>query len=92
MPRKISYECLFAPGRFFNAYLRVKPVAFIIDILRSIVNDDSRRMTVQVVVSLTIVILMTLEVSFTLLENIYSRGGNHDDRNKFIVQVHLSYP
>jgi len=35
-----------------------------------------------------IVILTTLEVSFTLLENIYSTGMTHDDRqNIFIVQA-----
>jgi hypothetical protein len=33
----------------------------------------------QVVASPTIIILTTLEVSFTLLENIYSRGITHDD-------------
>ncbi len=43
-----------------------------------IVNDDSV-MTLQVVASPTIVILTTLEVSFMLLANIYSRGVTHDD-------------
>jgi hypothetical protein len=52
-----------------------------------IVNDDSRvvRMTFQVVASPTIVILMTLEVSFMLLENIYSTGITHDDHHMTIV-------
>jgi len=41
-----------------------------------IVNDNSRvvRMMLQVVASPTIVVLSTLEVSFTILENIYSTG------------------
>ncbi len=53
----------------------------------TIVNDDSTvvRMTVQVVASPTIVILMTLEVSFMLLENIYITGITHDDRHMTIV-------
>jgi hypothetical protein len=38
-------------------------------------------MTLQVVVSQTIVILATLGVSFMLLANIYSRGVTHDDRH-----------
>ncbi len=46
---------------------------------------------IQVVASPTIIILTTLEVSFMLLENIYSTGVNHDnhhdDCNIFIVQV-----
>ncbi len=33
----------------------------------------------QVVASLTIVTLTTLEVSFTLLENTFSAGVTHDD-------------
>jgi hypothetical protein len=42
-----------------------------------IVNDDFRvvRMRLQVVVSPTIVILTTLEVSFLLLENIHSQAS-----------------
>jgi hypothetical protein len=48
-------------------------------------------MTLQLVASPTIVILTTIEVSFMLLENIYSAGVNvdnhHDDRNVFIVQA-----
>jgi hypothetical protein len=51
----------------------------------TIVNDDSIMM-LQVVASPMIVILMTLEVSFMLLSNIYSRGITHDDRNIFIAQ------
>jgi hypothetical protein len=35
----------------------------------------------QVVASPTIIILTTLEVSFTLLENIYSTGVTHEDRH-----------
>jgi len=41
----------------------------------------------QVVASPTIVILMTLEVSFILLENIYSTGITYDRQNIFIVQA-----
>jgi len=54
-----------------------------------IVNDDFRvvRMRLQVVVSPTIVILTTLEVSFLLLENIYSTGFTHDNSHIFIVQA-----
>ncbi len=53
----------------------------------TIVNDDSRviRMMLQVVASPTIVILMTLELSFMLLENIYSTGITHDDRHMTIL-------
>ncbi len=45
-----------------------------------IVNDDSRavRMTLQAVTSLTIFILITLKLSFMLLQNIYSRGVTYD--------------
>ncbi len=39
----------------------------------------------QVVASPTIVIMMTLGVSFMLLANIYSRGVTHDDRHVTIV-------
>jgi len=59
-----------------------------------VVNDDSRvvRMTLQVAASPTIVIrttleapiifiLMTLEVSFMLLENIYSTGVTYNCQN-----------
>jgi len=49
-----------------------------------IVNDDSI-MTLQVVVSPTIVILTTLEVSFMLLANIYSTGVTHDSCRVMIV-------
>jgi hypothetical protein len=49
-----------------------------------IVNDDSI-MTLQVVASPMIVILMTLEVSFMLLANIYRRGVTHDNRHVMIV-------
>ncbi len=41
----------------------------------------------QDVVSRMLVILVTLEVSFMLLENIYSTGITHDDCNIFIVQA-----
>jgi hypothetical protein len=41
----------------------------------------------QVVASPTIIILKTLEVSFTLLENIYSTSITHKDYNIFIVQA-----
>jgi hypothetical protein len=49
----------------------------------TIINGNSRavRMMLQVVASPTIVILMTLLVSFMLLENIYSTGVTHDDCN-----------
>ncbi len=49
-----------------------------------IVNDDSI-MTLQVVASPTIVILTTLEVSFMLLANIYSRGLTRDDCHMMIL-------
>jgi len=42
-------------------------------------------MMLQVVASPTIVILVTLEVSFMLLANIYSRGITHDNRHVTIV-------
>ncbi len=47
----------------------------------AIVNDHSRvvRMMLQVVASPTIVIPMTLDMPFMLLENIYSTGITHDD-------------
>ncbi len=45
----------------------------------TIVNDDSR-MTLQVVALPSIVILTPIKVSFTLIENIYSKAVNHDDR------------
>jgi hypothetical protein len=47
--------------------------------LITIVNDDSRvvRMLLQVVASPLVDILMTLEVSFMLLENIYNEGISH---------------
>jgi hypothetical protein len=44
-------------------------------------------MTLQVVASLMVVILITLEQSFTLLENIYSTSITDDDRNIFIGQA-----
>jgi hypothetical protein len=46
-----------------------------------IANDNSRvvRMILQIVASPRIVIWATLEVSFTILENIYNRGITHDD-------------
>ncbi len=50
----------------------------------TIVHDDSIMM-LQVVASPTIVNLTTLEVSFMLLANIYSRGVTHDDRHVTIV-------
>ncbi len=50
----------------------------------TIVNDDSV-MTLQIVVSPMIVIQTTLEVSFMLLANIYSRGVTHDDCHVMIV-------
>jgi hypothetical protein len=62
-----------------------------------IVNDDSRfiRMMLQVVALSTINILMTLEVSFTLLENIYGTGITDDDHCMMIFTIqaiiHLKY-
>ncbi len=52
-----------------------------------IIADNSRviKMTLQAVTSPTIVILMTLEVTFMLLENIYSAGITHDDNHMTIV-------
>ncbi len=50
----------------------------------TIVNDNSI-MALQVVASHIIIILMTLEVSFMLLANIYSRGVTHDNRHVTIV-------
>jgi len=47
------------------------------------VNDDSRvvRMMLQVVASPTIIRMTTVEVSFMLLENIYSTGITNDDHH-----------
>ncbi len=50
----------------------------------TIVNDDSI-MTLQVVPSPTIVILMTLKVSFMLLVKIYNGSVTHDDCHVTIV-------
>ncbi len=50
----------------------------------TIVNDNSIMM-LQAVVSPTIIILMTLKMSFMFLANIYSRGVTHDDRHVMIV-------
>ncbi len=50
----------------------------------TIVTDDSI-MTLQVVASPMIVILPTLEVSFMLLANIYSRGVTHDIHHVMII-------
>ena len=50
----------------------------------TIVNDNSIMM-LQVVASPMIIILTTLEVSFMLLANIYSRCVTHDDRHVMIV-------
>jgi hypothetical protein len=60
---------------------------------KMIVNDDSVviRMTLQVVASPTIIILTVLEVSVTLLQNIYSTVVTHDNCregcNIFIVEA-----
>jgi hypothetical protein len=58
----------------------------------TIVNDNSRviRMTLQVATSPTILILMTLEVSFMPPENIYSTGLTRDDCHTMIV-IYLLY-
>ncbi len=50
----------------------------------TIVNDDSV-LTLQVVVSPTIIILTTLEVSFMLLAHNYIIGVTHDDCHVTIV-------
>jgi hypothetical protein len=50
----------------------------------TIINDNSIMM-LQVVASQTIIILITLEVSFMLLANIYSKGVTHDDCHVTIV-------
>jgi hypothetical protein len=42
---------------------------------------ESSEVALQVVASPTIVILVTLEVSVTFLENIYSTGITHDDHH-----------
>ncbi len=54
------------------------------------VNDDSRvaKLMLQVMVSLKIVILMTLEVSFTLPKNNYSTGVILDD-NYMMTIIYL---
>ncbi len=60
-----------------------------------IVNEDARvvRMMLQVVASPMIVILTTLEVSFMLLENIYSTVITRDARNIFILMDRIvSFP
>ena len=53
-----------------------------------IINDEYR--VVSIVATPTIVILMTLEVSFLLLENFYSTGITHDDHHITIVN-YLQY-
>jgi hypothetical protein len=52
-----------------------------------VVNDDSRvmRMTLQVVASPTIIILTTPEVSFMLVENIYSTGFTSDNCHRTVT-------
>jgi hypothetical protein len=42
-------------------------------------------MMLHVVVSPMIIVLTTIEVSFMLLSNIYSRGITHGDRHVMIV-------
>jgi hypothetical protein len=55
----------------------------------TIVNDNSRvvKMMLQIVASPMIIILMTLQVSFMLLVNIYSTGITHDNRHITIVYL-----
>ncbi len=55
----------------------------------TIINDDSL-MTLQVVASPMSAILTTLEMSFMLLANIYSRCVTHEDRHVMIV-IYLQY-
>ncbi len=59
----------------------------------TIMNADSRvvRMTFQVVASPTIIIVMTIEVSYVLLENINSTGVTPDNRKIFIAPATLVY-
>ncbi len=45
------------------------------------------RMTLQIVASLMIVILTTLEMSFAFLANIYSTGVTNDDRHITIKNI-----
>ncbi len=56
-------------------------------------NYNSRviRMMLLVVASLMAVILMTLEVSFLLLENIYSTGVTNDDRHITFVTYYTGH-
>ena len=58
-------------------------------ILNLILNDNSI-MTLQVVASPMIVILMTLEVSFILLANIYVTGIPQGEHHVMIV-IYLYY-
>ncbi len=53
----------------------------------TIVNANTRvvKMVLQVVASPMIVILVTLEASFTLIENIYSAGVTHDNQHMTII-------
>jgi hypothetical protein len=44
-------------------------------------------MMLQFVASPAIIILTTLEVSFMLLENIYSAGTTYDRQNIFVLQA-----
>ncbi len=83
-----SFECTFGEVYKWLCGLYYKNT--------TIINDTSRvvRMTPQHGASLTIVILVTIEVSFmllelaiTLLNNIYYKGVIHDDHHIFIVQV-----
>jgi len=49
-------------------------------------------MTLQVVASPMIIILTIIEVSFTLLENIFSTGVTHDDHHmRIVVCVQATY-
>ncbi len=50
----------------------------------TIINDNSI-MALQVVASPMIIILMTLDMSFMLPANIYSRGITHDNHHVTIV-------
>jgi len=53
----------------------------------TIVNDNSIMM-LQDVASPRIIVLMTLEVSFMLLANIYSRGITHDNHH-VTIEIYL---
>jgi hypothetical protein len=90
---KNKLECLYLASLITSSLLKDKlqPIALNTRGLYykyiAKVNDDSRvaKLMLQVMVSLKIVILMTLEVSFKLLDNIYSTGITHDDNHMMTI-------